>query len=341
MGLNIFVLFLDAQSAFDKILSENVIVEAFKAGTVDHGLLYLNNRLRNRRTFCEWNKEIAGPILDNMGVEQGGINSDRLYKLANNNQLKVAQASHLGADIGSTVVSCIGQADDSCLIATSIHELQCLLLLTNEYCREYFVTLVPEKIKLLAYTPSGLEQEVEYSKLTSPINISGCPIPFTDTAEHVGVVRSSVARNLPNIMARLSAYKKASFMLLPAGLANRHKGNPAASIRADRLFATPVLLSGLASLILLKSEIELIAKPYKQQIERLLKLHDGTPACVVWFLGGCLPFEAVLHLRQMSLFGMICRLNDGDNPLAHHARHIYATAKASSKSYGESLSGLY
>ena len=96
----LFVLLLDAQSAFDKILSENVIVEAFKAGTVDHGLLYLNNRLRNRKTFYEWNKEIAGPILDNMGVEQGGINSDRLYKLANNNQLKVAQDSHLGANIG-------------------------------------------------------------------------------------------------------------------------------------------------------------------------------------------------------------------------------------------------
>ena len=329
----LYVLFLDAQSAFDKILRENVIIEAFKAGTVDQGLLYFNNRLGNRRTYCEWNKELAGPILDNMGVEQGGINSDRLYKLANNNQLKVAQSSQLGAHIGSMTVSCIGQADDSCLIASSLSELQCLLLLTEEYCREYFVTLVPEKIKLLAYVPSGHEESVNYSKQTSPICINGQPIPFVDTAEHVGIVRSTSAGNMPNILARLSAHKKAYFALLPAGLAKANNGNPAASIRAERLFATPVLLSGLASLVLSKTEISFLATPYKQHMERLLKLHRGTPPCVIWFLAGCLPFEATLHLRQISLLGMISRLNDGINPLASHARHVYATAKTSSKSW--------
>ena len=62
-----------------------------------------------------------GPILDKLGVEQGGINSDRLYKLANNYQLQSAQQSQLGVNIGSSVVSCIGQADDTVLVANSIH----------------------------------------------------------------------------------------------------------------------------------------------------------------------------------------------------------------------------
>lgn len=96
-----FLLLLDAKSAFDLIPKESVIVNAFKAGTQDQGLLYLNNRLGNRQTFCEWSKSLMGPIHDNLGVEQGGINSDRLYKLANNNQIRAAQNSLLGVDLGS------------------------------------------------------------------------------------------------------------------------------------------------------------------------------------------------------------------------------------------------
>ena len=328
----VYVLLLDAQSAFDLILRENVIVEAFKAGTCDEGLIYLDNRLGNRQTFCEWSKELVGPIHDRLGVEQGGINSDRLYKLANNNQLKVALHSKLGADMGSMVIPIIGQADDTGLLANSIHELQNLLTLTLEYCEKYSVTLVPEKTKLLAFSPPGCELLTDYAKIISPVNINGTFIPFTDSAEHVGIVRS-IHGNRPNILARLAAHRKAFFAVLPAGLAKGHRGNPAASIRAERLYAAPVLLSGLATMVLSVSEIALFAGPFKQHIEKLLRLHQSTPDCVVWFLAGCLPAEALLHLRQMSLFGMISRLRDGNNLLAQHARHMFASAKSSSKSW--------
>ena len=75
----VFVLLLDAKSAFDKILRELVIRAAFLAGSRGEGLIFLDNRLKNRKTFVEWNKTLMGPILDKLGVEQGGVNSDRLY----------------------------------------------------------------------------------------------------------------------------------------------------------------------------------------------------------------------------------------------------------------------
>ena len=102
-----------------------------------------------------------GPIRDLLGVEQGGMNSDRLYKLANNEQIKVAQESQFGIHISDHVVSCIGQADDTALLSNTIHDLQNLLLLTMEYCKQYNVTLVPEKTRLLAFCPSGSEVEVD------------------------------------------------------------------------------------------------------------------------------------------------------------------------------------
>ena len=41
-----------------------------------------------------------GPICDKLGLEQGGKNSDKFYRLCNNSQLKVAQQSGLGVDMG-------------------------------------------------------------------------------------------------------------------------------------------------------------------------------------------------------------------------------------------------
>ena len=76
-----------------------------------------------------------------------------------------------------------------------------------------------------------------------------------------------------------------------------------------------------------------ISGHFKKHMERLLKLHSSTPESVVWFLSGCLPLEALLHLRQLSLFGMISRLHNGNNLLANHARDVFASAKKSSKSW--------
>ena len=330
----IFLLLLDAKSAFDMLPKESIIVNAYKAGTCDQGLIYLDHRLGNRLAYCEWSKTLMGSILDRLGVEQGGVNSDKLYKLANNDQLHVAQQSELGIDLGSSssTVSCIGQADDSALVANDIFSLQNLLILTLEYCQRYNVTSVPDKTKLLVYSPPGQEASVDYWKIASPININGNFIPFSDSAEHVGIVRS-VTGNGPNILARLSAHRRAVFSHLLTGLARGYRANPAASVRVERLYGIPVLLSGLASLVLTANDAGMIYTHFKKHMQRLLKLHKATPDPVVWVLAGCLPPEALLHLRVLSLFGMITRLHDGNNVLADHAREVFSSAKPSSKSW--------
>ena len=75
-------------------------------------------------------------------------------------------------------------------------------------------------------------------------------------------------------------------------------------------------------------------------MQSLLRLHQATPAPVVYFLAGCLPLPALLHLRMFSLFGQLCRLRDGDNILAKHAMNILSSANSSSKSWFWILRGL-
>ena len=95
----VFVLLLDAKSAYDKVVRECTIRKAYLASSSGHGLLYLDSRLGHRRTVVEWDKVLMGPIEDSLGVEQGGVNSDKIYKLCNNHQLSTAQMSSLGVDL--------------------------------------------------------------------------------------------------------------------------------------------------------------------------------------------------------------------------------------------------
>ena len=333
----VYLLVLDAQSAFDRCLRQILCNELFKAGVSGSALLLINNRLASRSTIYEWGGEMMGPAHDQTGFEQGGINSGDYYKLYNNEQLKSAQNSQLGVDIGSSTISAIGQADDVILAANNIHDLQLLAKLTESYCARYRVKLVPSKTKLLPLFNQNHHFLVDYAKLINPVRIHDVTVKFVTEAEHVGVLRST-AGNMPNIVKRIAAHKKALASVCCAGLARGHRGNPAASLRAQQLYGTPVLFSGLASLVLNKSEVNVLENYFKTTLQNIQKLHQNTPRSVVYFLAGSLPGEALLHSRQLGLFSMICRLPT--DPLNHHARHVLSTALPSAKSWFQQITEL-
>ena len=147
----VYLLALDAQSEFDHCLRQVLCSELYKANLPPAALLYIDRRLASRSTVYEWDNVMMGPSKDMTGFEQGGVNSSDLYKLYTNEQLKSAQESMLGVDIGSEVISAIGQADDVILAAQSLYNLQLLVNLTEQYCSKFRVKLEPSKTKLLAF----------------------------------------------------------------------------------------------------------------------------------------------------------------------------------------------
>ena len=67
-------------------------------------------------------------------------------------------------------LSSIGLADDTCLLSSCIFNLQNLVVLTEEYCEKYVVELVPEKTKLLCFSPVGQDIAAYYWQLTRSIH---------------------------------------------------------------------------------------------------------------------------------------------------------------------------
>ena len=267
----------------------------------------------------------------------------------NNEQLFTAQMSELGVDLSQVVdengglmrqvLSAAGLADNVGLLTGSLGQLKILLHLTKLYCDKFQVKLVWSKTKLLVFTTRQTELQAKIELVSTTISVDGHAITPSFQATHVGVVRSSEG-NGPNISARLTAHRRAVYAVLHAGLAKGHRANPAACIRVETVFAAPVILSGLASLVLTIKEENILDQHYKVHLQRLLRLHQATPAPVVFFLAGCLPLPAQLHLRMFSLFGQLCRLRGGDNILAKHATNIFASANPSSKSWFWKLRSL-
>ena len=103
-------------------------------------------------------------------------------------QLKTTQQSELGIFVNGIWISSIGQADDTLLLSDSIFNLQHLLHLKELYCTKYHVELVPEKTKLLCFSPPGLESTASYWKLVSPVSLGMNKIPFSSETEHFGIV---------------------------------------------------------------------------------------------------------------------------------------------------------
>ena len=138
-------------------------------------LLYMENRLASRITFCEFDKTLAGPIKDERGTEQGGVSSSDTYKIYNNELLSVAQQSKLGVELSSGVtVSAVGQADDCGLLSNDLTKLALLLHLAKEYCIKFNVELSSSKThqrnKVLSATIQS-EWESHRSTLVMKLNM--------------------------------------------------------------------------------------------------------------------------------------------------------------------------
>ena len=333
----LFALYLDAMSAFDIVLKQLLIKNLFHANTTGQTLLYLDNRLENRKTFIDWDGQLMGPISDERGLEQGGPNSTDFYKIFGEEQLSTAQLSSLGIQLGDLTISGIGQADDTVLISNRIQNLKYLLHLTKIFCSKYQVQLCSDKTKLQAFSTKDMSFTVSYAKTINPIEINNETIEFSENAEHVGMLRSS-SGNLLTILTRITAHRKALASVLHTGMARGHRGNPAVSINIENLYGVPVLLSGIGPLVLSKSDVNIIDQHHRETLRSLQRLHKNTPRTVTCFLAGSLPGSALVHLRQLSIFGMISRLKE--NVLHAHATNYFSSATISPKSWFQQIREL-
>ena len=322
LGIAVWVLLLDKQSAFDSVLKEHILSEAYSAAgyQADQSLLYMANRLNTRRTFLQFSSTLMGPIHDKRGVEQGGVYSGDQFQLVNNKELVVTNTAGLGLNMGETSVGSIGVADDVSLVSPDPHALQSLLNLSQSITSNRCMVNVHEKTKLLLYHPKG-DTSANYWQEVKPIMMNGDPLPLSPQAEHVGVLRSPGGGNLASITARMAGHTKSLYSVISCGMARNHRGNPAASLMVEACYSAPKLFSGLASLLLSPADMQVLSVHRRLTLQRLQRLHPCTPAPALHFLSGSLPAPALVHKHQFTLLHMVALLGPS-NILFQHGLYV-------------------
>ena len=116
-----------------------------------------------------------------------------------------------------------------------------------------------------------------------------------------------------------------------AGAARDHHANPAAALRIHQMYGTSVLFSGMASLYLSAAELKIIDSHFQRTIQCIQKFHQGTPRSFTFLMAGCLPGEAILHMKQLTLFMMICHLPA--DALHLHGKYVLQTGLPPQKSW--------
>ena len=252
----------------------------------------------------------------------------------------MTNSSGLGLNMGGISLGSIGVADDVALISPSPHAMQSLLNLSQSLTSSRCMVNVAEKTKLLAYSPKG-PTTTTYWQDVMPITMAGAPISLSKQAEHVGVLRSTCGTNLPALTSRIAAHGKSLYSIISVGMARNHRGNPAAILRVEATCSAPKLFSGLATLNLSKSEIEILSVHRRLTLQQLQRLHPKTPAPALHFLSGSLPAAALLHIYKFTILHMIASLGPSNTlhqnalfMLHHHVRNSwFIEVRALSRQY--------
>ena len=133
----IFVTFLDASKAFDRI--DHWLL--FKKLIDKHVPLFIIRLLvcwySTQKMHIRWGNTVTSSFLVSNGVKQGGIISPILFNVYMDQLSEKLNASNIGGDIGGKLVNRLCYADDICLISLSSVGMQQLLSICDIYSKEH------------------------------------------------------------------------------------------------------------------------------------------------------------------------------------------------------------
>ena len=98
-----------------------------------------------------WNDNISIPFALNNGVKQGGVFSPILFTLYISGLLERLKSSGLRYDIGRMFAGAFGYADNIAMATLSIFCMRQMILICEQYAKEYKIMCNPIKSKILCY----------------------------------------------------------------------------------------------------------------------------------------------------------------------------------------------
>jgi hypothetical protein len=242
--------------------------------------------------------QLSRPIKETLGVKQGNIKSSDHYTAYNGPVLDTLEDVELGVWIGSVNTGVTGVADDDFLMSDDPVKLQGLIDIAEHYGKRYRITYGASKTKI---TVSGSAIDRQYYSDTTPWTMDGISIKVVEDNEHLGQIVSGSNQTIKNIDNRLKKGRGSLFKLLGPAFAYRCLLSPVVKLHLYRMYACPIIRSGLSSFTLRESSLQPLTMFQRKTIRSILKLSKTSCIPALHFLTGELPIEGKIHRDVFSL----------------------------------------
>jgi hypothetical protein len=197
---DVYICLLDASKAFDRVHYGkifNLLKQRRIPALIRRLLLDMYTRQKMRTI---WNNNLSDVFYVSNGVKQGGILSPLLFCVYFDELLIRIRDSGLGCHVGHLSYAGLGYADDVTTAAPSLGSLQSLLVICENFAKEFNVLWNCGKTVCIKIGKDSIPP-------TRPVTLNGCVLKWKSKVKHLGNFVSFDLNDHHDIM-----YKKGVFI---------------------------------------------------------------------------------------------------------------------------------
>jgi hypothetical protein len=196
----VYVAYMDASKAFDKINHFHLMAKLIKANLplIIVRLLYF--WCRNQFFMVRWGGFISKPFCVTNGVRQGGIMSPICFNVYLNQLSQILNDCHSGCIINSCRINHLLYADDSVLLGPTPKSLQKLIDLCEDYASKYELSFNIKKTKVMCFKPKELA-DIYVPDFT----LNGNKIDLVSSHTYLGVIIDDSSRDNDDLFRQTKA----------------------------------------------------------------------------------------------------------------------------------------
>jgi hypothetical protein len=178
---NAIALFLDFSKAFDKVNRTKLWYRLIKNCSPRYWLLLKNYYERMKMYVMKDDGSFTSAFTTSVGVKQGGKLSPFLYNLLVNSLLDIIENSNLTYRINNFSKGLLVYADDTNVICESLVNLKKVIVLIENFCSDFDITINVKKTKWMRLTPN-------YSLEEGHVEIGGNRVEEVKVFKFLGVI---------------------------------------------------------------------------------------------------------------------------------------------------------